>query len=120
MGYVVTLVEGALPAGLTLPQGAVRSMGGMIYLHWVDGDSDDQEALAFTVMVAAVDLAGNTGPGTTISIRDAGSGGGCSLIATRTLSAWPVATFGLILLARLGRRVRWRRVAGKVLPSGRC
>jgi hypothetical protein len=57
MGYVVVVSEGA-PEGLQ-PADAVRAPAGELVLHWIDGATNDQEPLDFTVSVLAVDLAGN-------------------------------------------------------------
>lgn len=109
MGFAVSLAEGSLPAGLTLPTAAIRTNSGYLFLHWGDGKTDDQEAFSFSLSIKAVDRAGNTSPETIVRVGDPGSGGGCSLLATRAASSWVVTTLGLIGLARLGRR--WRRRA---------
>jgi hypothetical protein len=110
MGYMITLLGGNLPAGLLLPPTAVRArIDGSLNLGWIDGASDDQESLSFTLEVRAVDLAGNTSPATSVPIHQTGSGDGCSLLASRTLSHWSIATLGILLLTHAFRVTRRRR-----------
>lgn len=104
VGYQIEQADGELPSGMTLPTQAVRARAGTIYLFWPDGAHDDQESISFTLKVRAVDLAGNIGPATTIEVHDSGSGG-CSLIPS-PLTAWPVTTLAILLLAHLLRRGR--------------
>jgi hypothetical protein len=109
LGYQLVLTSGQLPSGMTLPTGTVRAMAGHIYLHWTDDATEDQEAVAFSLTLRAVDLAGNAGPSTTMDIRDAGSGdAGCGVGLRRPLSAWPVTTIAILLLARALRASRRR------------
>jgi hypothetical protein len=107
MGYQIELIAGALPSGLTLPTQAVRALGGAVYLAWADGSTDDQESLSFSLSIRAVDLAGNLGPATTVQVHDGGSG--CHLAARTPLSAWPLTTVAILLLARLLRACPRRR-----------
>ncbi len=76
IGYRITLAGGSLPSGLLLPDEAVRSNsanGEWIWLHWIDGATDDQERIDFSLTVIAVDLAGNeSAPAASIDIVDAG------------------------------------------------
>jgi hypothetical protein len=98
MGYQVALATGQLPSGMTLPTGAVRTLGGMLFFGWIDGAKDDQESISFSLTISAVDLAGNIGPATTVEIHDGGSGG-CT-IGPSPLSAWPCTTLLILLLSR--------------------
>jgi hypothetical protein len=100
LGYQIELIAGQPPSGLNLPTGAVRAMGGMVYLNWNDGASDDQESISFSLAVRAVDLAGNTRPATTVNVSDGGS------VLPGPLSAWPITTLSLLLLARLLRGLK--------------
>jgi hypothetical protein len=67
LGYRITLAEGTLPEGLELPSTAFRQP----MLHWIDGATDDQEPIDFSVRIVAVDRAGNeSAPSAPIRIRD--------------------------------------------------
>jgi hypothetical protein len=109
LGYRVELASGSLPAGLSLPTTAVRpaTSNGLTFV-WIDGSSDDQEALAFVLSIRAVDLAGNEGPPTSVAVRDPGSGG-CSLGGTSPLASLGAVVAPLLVVAWLLRRTRQRR-----------
>jgi hypothetical protein len=104
MGYRVEVVAGQLPDGLALPTGPVLLTGGHLYLHWIDGATDDQEAVSFTLAIRAVDLAGNTGPPANVEVSDGGSG--CSLVGRRIGSSWAATVVLLLMAARFLRRSR--------------
>ena len=104
MGYQVELVNGHLPDGLALPTGPVLLMEGRLYLHWIDGATDDQEAISFTLAIRAMDLAGNTSPPTNLEVSDGGSG--CSLVGRRLRSSWATTVILLLMAARCLRRFR--------------
>lgn len=61
LGYLVVLTGGKLPEGFSLSDTANRDLDGNneYLLHWLDGASDEQEALEFAVSIVVVDLAGN-------------------------------------------------------------
>ena len=64
LGYRITRVEGTLPAAGMLPSYAVKVIPVpgkplQFQLEWVDGATDNQEPIDFTLAVTAVDLAGN-------------------------------------------------------------
>lgn len=60
LGVRVTVVEGTAPAGLwPLDDAVVPDTPGGLVLHWIDGASDDQEALSFVLELTALDAAGN-------------------------------------------------------------
>jgi hypothetical protein len=107
IGYQLTLANGQLPSGLALPTDTVRTLAGTLYLHWNDGDSDEQEAITFALAVRAVDLAGNLGPTATVVVHDPGSGG-CSLPPRRPHAPWPLVTVAIVLAARWMRRLACR------------
>ena len=70
IGYEVVLVEGSPPAGVSLPQ-ALRPIGNSLSLSWIDGATDDQESIDFTVTVNAVTLDGDRGaPSAPVRLRD--------------------------------------------------
>jgi hypothetical protein len=108
LGFQLELADGALPSGLTLPSGPVLATAGHLYLAWVDGATDEQEAIAFTVTIRAVDLAGNISPPTTVKVASESSG--CS-VAGGLRSSW-VTTVVLLLLVTfcLRRALRGRAV----------
>jgi hypothetical protein len=113
LGYQIELVSGQLPPGLQLPTKAIRALGGEVWLHWNDGDTDEQEAFSFSLAVRAVDLAGNVGPASTASVQDGGSTG-CSVGRHAPGSAWQLTTIAILLLARLSRT---RTGRGPDIPS---
>jgi hypothetical protein len=100
MGYRIERVGGEPPAGL-LPDFDVRGMGNVIYLHWFDGDTDEQESLDFDLTVRAVDLGGNVGPspGST-NVADPGTGS-CATTAPSATGLLALAV-GLLALRRRG------------------
>ncbi|MBK8999002.1 MAG: hypothetical protein IPM35_25040 [Myxococcales bacterium] len=105
MGYRVEVVKGVAPADSTWPSAAVRAHeGNTLYFHWADGESDEQEAIDFTLAISALDRAGNQGPATELRIRHGGSEEGCR--ATRSgvdLSWWLVAAALWALRRRVSR-----------------
>jgi hypothetical protein len=107
IGYRIELASGTLPSGLTLPSGAVRAVGGgRLFLVWSDGNTDNQEALSFSLAIRAVDLAGNQGQPATIQISSPGSGSGCSVAARGLSSVWPTTIAILVGCYLLRRRRR--------------
>jgi hypothetical protein len=106
IGYRIELASGTLPSGLTLPSGAVRALGGgSLVMVWIDGNTDQQEALSFSLTIRAVDLAGNVGQPATIQISDPGSGSGCTVAGHGLTLGWP-STAAIILGVFLLRRRR--------------
>lgn len=103
LGYRVSLVAGKLPASAMLPEGATTS----IAVYWLDGATDDQEPLDFTLSIVAIDLAGNESAPRTVHVVD--DKGGCAVAAlSRATSATPAA-LGLLLLGwAAARRPRAR------------
>jgi len=97
MGYRIERVGGAVPPGL-LPGFDVRGLGDVIYLHWLDGDTDDQEVLDFTLAIRAVDLAGNAGLSVGVPVSDPGLGG-CATVAPSAAGLLALA-LGLLALRR--------------------
>ncbi|MCX4247669.1 MYXO-CTERM sorting domain-containing protein [Paraliomyxa miuraensis] len=102
MAYVIEVVDGEPMAGL-LPDGPFRpGTVNRIPLQWLDGATDDQEAFEFTIVIRAVDEAGNIGDASEpIEIADPGSASGCSIGGPGR--AWP-----LLALLPLGIWVRRR------------
>jgi hypothetical protein len=83
IGYLITLVAGTLPYGLSLPSDArlatpvAGDVPGEVFslltLMWPDPAASDQEAFDFTIALTAVDLAGNeSAPSSPIRIRHPG------------------------------------------------
>ena len=87
IGYRVIHLEGDLQGELS-PDYDFRIEGEAIYLHWIDGRTDDQEPIDLTIAIQAIDLAGNLGARSDpVTIRHPGSGG-CATAAHNTLEAW--------------------------------
>jgi hypothetical protein len=90
IGFRVTLADGTLPAGLTLPADAIDLPAGypFVGLTWVDGATNNQDPLDFTLSIVAVDLAGNESAAQTVVVHDDGGGSGgsasCQLSAARS------------------------------------
>src|SRR5688572_23423497 len=64
LGYRITRIEGTLPESGMLPSFALRVIPVpgkplQFTLVWVDGATDNQESIDFTLAVTAVDMAGN-------------------------------------------------------------
>lgn len=70
VGYFLGRVDGTLPEGFELPASARPARG--LFLHWIDGNSDDQDAFGFTLRITSVDRAGNRGEPIDIVIEDDG------------------------------------------------
>lgn len=96
LGYRLVLVDGRLPRGASLPSEPVRLANGRLRIVWIDGASDDQESLSFTLSLIPIDLAGNEGPPTEVRVRDAGAGCNAGRVE---LPAWVLAAL-LVLHAR--------------------
>lgn len=112
LGYRIRLVGGEVPSGLTIPTEAWRlqtsSPPAALSLHWIDGATDDQESIDFTVTLAAVDRAGNEGPESApIRIHHAGSSSGCRVARGNDLSL--ALVLGSILWLRWSMRARTSR-----------
>jgi hypothetical protein len=122
IGFRVTLAAGALPSGLTLPADTIDLPPGypFVGLTWVDGATDNQDPLDFTLSIIAVDLAGNeSGPQTVVVHDDGGGSGGssCQLSSGRSgrsghtpLPAAICLTFFALLVAARRRRHSRRRM----------
>lgn len=104
IGYRMSVEAGSFPEGLTLPSGAVKPLGDLLVLNWVDGASDDQEPIEFTLRVVAIDLAGNESAPQTVRVSD--DPGGCAIAPARPPFLWVafVATAALLLATRRRRR----------------
>jgi hypothetical protein len=109
IGFRITLAAGTLPAGLTLPSDVIDlAPNSALQLTWVDGATNDQEIINFTLTVVAVDLAGNESTPQTVVVQDDGAGsggGGCRLSSRRAPgpAAILLAVFAVALAARRRR-----------------
>ncbi|HOX47395.1 MAG TPA: hypothetical protein PK668_27625 [Myxococcota bacterium] len=102
MGYRIERVGGTVPAGL-LPDFDVRGLGDVIYLHWEDGGTDEQEPLDFDLTIRAVDLGGNVGPSVGArNVTDPGTGG-CATTSP-SLAGLLALLAGLLALRRRNPR----------------
>jgi uncharacterized protein (TIGR03382 family) len=100
LGYQLRVVGGQPPAGLTIPTEAVMSYGGGdLYFYFEYGD---RSGFNFALEIRAVDLNGNLGPPTTITIGEDQATSGCSTSHGSTL--------GAVLLALLAVLARPRRL----------
>jgi MYXO-CTERM domain-containing protein len=106
LGYRMTVASGKLPAGLSIPDFAMKAVGGPgeLYLFWTDGATDDQESFDFTLTVVAVDRAGNASAPATLHIVDGDSG--CNVAAAARRSGASALVAALMLLAVGLRRRR--------------
>jgi hypothetical protein len=80
IGFRITLAAGTLPSGLTLPADTIDLPPGFPFvgLTWVDGATNDQDPLDFTLSIVAVDLAGNESAPQAVAVHDDGGGSGGS------------------------------------------
>lgn len=62
MGYRLILIDGELPEDAYFPQEPVRAYDGFLYVLWGVGRFEPIRAVDFTIVIAAVDRAGNEGP----------------------------------------------------------
>ena len=108
MGYLVEVIDGSPPGGLTVPADAVRAVNGTnLAFGWFDDDTDGQEIVAFSVRLTPVDEAGNVGPSSApIRIYDPGSTEAC---ATRNPAPSLDAALLLLLATGIGRALRRAR-----------
>jgi hypothetical protein len=101
MGYRIEHIDGELPEGL-IPDYDVRARDGVLYLYWIDGNTDSQESLDFTLSFRAIDLGGNMGdPSEPVEIKHPGSQGGCATTGSRS---GEFCIFLLFLMAWLFKR----------------
>lgn len=116
LGYRIDLERGELPEGAGLstdPRYAMEDEGrAALFVTWIDGGTDDQEALDFALSVVAVDAAGNESEATEVVVSD--PGGGCSTAPGASGSG---VGLGFVLGALALRRHRWEG-SGRV--GGRC
>ncbi|HYO98417.1 MAG TPA: hypothetical protein VER33_28130 [Polyangiaceae bacterium] len=111
IGYRLSLVAGELPVGLALPEHPVVAFADSkdpqrrhLHLVWIDGGSDKQEAIDFTVVIAAVDSNGNQGPPSDLVPIRSGGTRGCGLCGSAPPGQAPGAAFGALLALTWARR----------------
>jgi len=91
MGYRIDYLEGETGMDIIQPDLDRRANDGQLWVHWSDGDTDDQEPIDLTITISAVDLGGNVGPASeVIHILHPGSAG-CSA------AGMPSIEFGLFV-----------------------
>lgn len=105
IGYRLRMIDGTLPAGLSLgePQRAARvGDDGTVSLPlvWIDDATNDQEPFDFTLGVTAIDEAGNESEEVEVVVSDAGAGAGCATVS----GAGALATLLALGLAGARRR----------------
>lgn len=105
LGYLVRVVAGTPPSGLTFPEQALVQYAWGLDFAWIDGATDDQEPIDFSIELVAVDRAGNAGPpSAAVRIVDSRDDGGC-----RVARGSDAQSFVLVILALFGlRRARGR------------
>lgn len=107
LGYRLRFIGGRLPDGLRIPDDARRLDQGeppSLGLRWIDGSTDDQEDFDFTVMLTAIDKAGNEGPESApIRIHHGGSSG-CRMARGGDLGSFALVLGALIGLGRISMR----------------
>jgi hypothetical protein len=98
IGYRFAVVGGRLPSGFSLPGETVNIFisGGTLWLNWIDGATDDQEAIDFSLQIIAVDSAGNESAPQIVRVHD--EAGGCRIAPAG--SSW-VGSDTVFLLAVL-------------------
>jgi len=117
IGFRVTLAAGTLPSGLTLPADAIDLPPGypFVGLTWVDGATNDQDLLNFTLSIVAVDLAGNESAPQTVVVHDDGGGSGgsasCQLSAARSGGSGHTPASAAICLAVFALLIRRHRTS---------
>lgn len=104
IGYVIELVDGSLPSGVTLPAEPVRrNSSGELFFAFKD-DSTDLKALNFSLRLTPIDEAGNLGPSTDpIRFSDPGDTG-CNVAGAPSVGS--ALTYGLLALLILAARRR--------------
>lgn len=106
LGARVRVVSGTAPEGMWPFDDAVRPFAaGTLDLVWIDGATDDQEALDFTIEVAELDRAGNESTPTRLRVTHRGTTTtgptkGCSVVGTTGAAAL------LLVLPAIARRRR--------------
>jgi hypothetical protein len=109
MGYAIELAAGTLPDGVSIPS-PIRTLDNAIWFHWIDGATDEQESLDFTLLIRPMDEAGNIGDGVTVAVRHEGDSGGCAIAARPISESWPpsfvLTLLGLALARAVARRSR--------------
>lgn len=105
LGYRVRSAGGTLPAEFSMPAQPVEALAGVLFFFWIDGGTDDQEAVDFSLEITAVDGAGNESAPQTVRVQHGGSGGGCGLTARRAGRSLPLP-FAVALIALAARRRR--------------
>jgi hypothetical protein len=102
IGYQLTLVSGELPAGMTLPQGAVVPFDGKLNFVF---RAEDRGGFTADLEVRARDLNGNLGPPTIVTISEAGDGG-CRTSGASGLGLWVLAAFAWLMRPARARVTR--------------
>jgi hypothetical protein len=109
IGYRLSLESGMLPPGLTLPPDAIRpgEPSDQLLLYWSDQGDGVEEPFAFTVRIAAVDLAGNESAPQLLLIADEPSGHAACAVARGRFSLpglAGIAALAVLLATRRRRR----------------
>lgn len=116
VGYRIEVINGSPPAfyfDLNRPRRGYAesptSSEVSVGLNWLDDATDDQESLAFTIVLTPVDIDGHEGPTSApVNIVHAGSGSGCAVSRAASLGGLPGLGLAIAAIALLERR-RGRR-----------
>lgn len=107
LGVRVRVVSGTAPEGLWPVDDAVETgAAGSFTLTWIDGATDDQEALDFVVEVTELDRAGNESTPVEVHVTHAGASesdkdaSGCAVVGPEG----GLGLLALVLPALIGRR----------------
>lgn len=110
IGYRLTRVAGQLPAGMVLPEHPVLAFVGRdaqrmhLHLAWLDGNSDEQEGIDFSLVITPVDSNGNQGPPSEVVHIRSGDTRGCGLNGSAPPGHALGAAFGLLIVVACVRR----------------
>jgi len=102
IGYQLALVSGELPAGMTLPQGAVVPFDGKLNFVF---RAEDRAGFTADLEVRARDQNGNLGPPTIVTISEAGDGG-CRTSGASGLGLWVLVAFAWLMRPARARVTR--------------
>jgi len=119
IGYTISVVRGQAPEDLSpLDQPLAQVGTNEVTLIWLDGGTNDQEAVDFDLRVRAIDKAGNVGPGTLVPIQSGSTGCSVSPGARVVRLDRPLA-LALAAALSLGMLLtRRRRRPGRVASPG--
>jgi hypothetical protein len=103
VGYVVELASGTPPRGFALPAGAILPAEDSLLLRF---SADDHDGFTIDLSVRAIDLNGNLGPPTVITVSEPGESG-CRTARGGGALLWPLlAAFAWLVRPARARATR--------------